>query len=211
MSRRPAGEDTSANEGRKKGNSPVAWAFAHASRVQVINVLVRREATTRQIATEAELKIGDVAYHLDVLLAVGCARRIGASSRFALREAFFPERLLALIRSATDKGPTLEAGLGHEISSVAEALVHLLRRGILGLMLMNPERPWSPRALSTELGAKLGDAAFHIQRLLQLKLIEFTELVPAGGSVKHLYRPTQMAVEHATLIQALGDQQAPRD
>src|SRR5947208_8624753 len=67
---------------------------------------------------------------------------------------------------------------------VAKALAHPLRARILGIL---EERRASPRELSEELGAPLGNVSYHVQALLNLKLIKLVKKTPRRGAIEHHY------------------------
>ena len=68
---------------------------------------------------------------------------------------------------------------------VAKALSHPLRAQILGIL---EERRASPRELSEELGAPLGNVSYHVRALLHLKLIKLVKKTPRRGAIEHHYR-----------------------
>src|SRR2546429_5306436 len=67
---------------------------------------------------------------------------------------------------------------------VAKALAHPLRARILGIL---EERRASPRELSDELGAPLGNVSYHVRALLNLKLIKLVKKTPPRGALEHHY------------------------
>src|SRR5881227_3472419 len=67
---------------------------------------------------------------------------------------------------------------------VAKALSHPLRARILGIL---EERRASPRELSEELGAPLGNVSYHVRALLNLKLIKLVKKTPRRGAIEHHY------------------------
>jgi DNA-binding transcriptional ArsR family regulator len=73
---------------------------------------------------------------------------------------------------------------------VAKALSHPLRARILGIL---EERRASPRELSEELGAPLGNVSYHVRALLNLKLIKLVKKTPRRGAIEHHYEATGSA------------------
>ena len=73
---------------------------------------------------------------------------------------------------------------------VAKALSHTLRARILGIL---EERRASPRELSEELGAPLGNVSYHVRALLNLKLIKLVKKTPRRGAIEHHYEATGAA------------------
>src|SRR5256885_12342046 len=73
---------------------------------------------------------------------------------------------------------------------VAKALSHPLRAQILGIL---EERRASPRELSEELGAPLGNVSYHVRALLNLKLIKLVKKTPRRGAIEHHYEATGSA------------------
>jgi DNA-binding transcriptional ArsR family regulator len=67
---------------------------------------------------------------------------------------------------------------------VAKALSHPLRAQILGIL---EERRASPRELSEELRAPLGNVSYHVRALLNLKLIKLVKKTPRRGAIEHHY------------------------
>jgi DNA-binding transcriptional ArsR family regulator len=53
-------------------NPRLASAMTHPTRLRTLRVLTEREATPREIATEIEEPINNVAYHINVLAKLGC-------------------------------------------------------------------------------------------------------------------------------------------
>ena len=73
---------------------------------------------------------------------------------------------------------------------VAKALSHPLRARILGIL---EERRASPRELSEELGAPLGNVSYHVRALLNLKLIKLVKKTPRRGAIEHHYEAVSAA------------------
>jgi DNA-binding transcriptional ArsR family regulator len=73
---------------------------------------------------------------------------------------------------------------------VAKALSHPLRAQILGIL---EERRASPRELSEELNAPLGNVSYHVRALLNLKLIKLVKKTPRRGAIEHHYEATGAA------------------
>src|SRR5947208_4982211 len=73
---------------------------------------------------------------------------------------------------------------------VAKALSHPLRAQRLGIL---EERRASPRELSEELGAPLGNVSYHVRALLNLKLIKLVKKTPRRGAIEHHYEATGSA------------------
>jgi DNA-binding transcriptional ArsR family regulator len=67
---------------------------------------------------------------------------------------------------------------------VAKALAHPLRAQILGIL---EERRASPREISDELSAPLGNVSYHVRALLNLKLIKLVKKTPRRGAIEHHY------------------------
>jgi DNA-binding transcriptional ArsR family regulator len=67
---------------------------------------------------------------------------------------------------------------------VAKALAHPLRAQILGIL---EERRASPREISDELRAPLGNVSYHVRALLNLKLIKLVKKTPRRGAIEHHY------------------------
>jgi hypothetical protein len=70
---------------------------------------------------------------------------------------------------------------------LAKALSHPLRQRLL---MAYTGRVLSPSQAATELGAPLGDVAYHTKQLLAHECIELVEAVRGRGGVKHYYRAT---------------------
>jgi DNA-binding transcriptional ArsR family regulator len=68
--------------------------------------------------------------------------------------------------------------------SLVRALAHPLRHQILGIL---QERRASPRELSEELGAPLGNVSYHVRILADLKLIKLVKKTPRRGAIEHHY------------------------
>jgi DNA-binding transcriptional ArsR family regulator len=74
--------------------------------------------------------------------------------------------------------------------SLVRALAHPLRGRILGVL---QERRASPSELSEELGAPIGNVAYHVRTLLNLKLIKLVKKTPRRGAIEHHYEAVSMA------------------
>lgn len=70
-------------------------------------------------------------------------------------------------------------------SVLAEAVAHPLRARCLTVL---DERTASPSELKDILDVPLGDAAYHVKRLLEMGLIELVDTRPVRGAVEHFYR-----------------------
>jgi DNA-binding transcriptional ArsR family regulator len=68
--------------------------------------------------------------------------------------------------------------------SLVRALAHPLRTQILGIL---QERRASPRELSDELDAPLGNVSYHVRILADLKLIKLVKKTPRRGAIEHHY------------------------
>ena len=68
--------------------------------------------------------------------------------------------------------------------SLVRALAHPLRHQILGIL---QERRASPRELSEELRAPLGNVSYHVRILADLKLIKLVKKTPRRGAIEHHY------------------------
>ena len=68
---------------------------------------------------------------------------------------------------------------------LVKALTHPLRAQILRQL---EERTASPSALAEELGAPLGNVAYHVRQLAGLGLIELVRTTPRRGAIEHEYR-----------------------
>ena len=78
---------------------------------------------------------------------------------------------------------------------LARALSHPLRQRILMAL---GGRVASPTDLADELGAPLGDVAYHVKQLAGSDLLELVRTERRRGAVKHLYRAKRwLAVEDA--------------
>jgi len=74
--------------------------------------------------------------------------------------------------------------------SLVRALAHPLRAQILGIL---QERRASPRELSDELDAPLGNVSYHVRILADLKLIKLVKKTPRRGAIEHHYEATSAA------------------
>ena len=74
--------------------------------------------------------------------------------------------------------------------SLVRALAHPLRAQILGVL---QERRASPRELSEEFDAPLGNVSYHVRRLADLKLIRLVKKTPRRGAIEHHYEATSAA------------------
>lgn len=68
---------------------------------------------------------------------------------------------------------------------VVKAIAHPLRVRLLGLL---DGRTASPSELAAELGAPLGNVAYHIRTLYRLGFLELVKRTPRRGAVEHHYR-----------------------
>ena len=75
--------------------------------------------------------------------------------------------------------------------SLVRALGHPLRARILGIL---QERRASPRELAEELRVPLGNVAYHVGKLADLKLIKLVKQTPRRGAVEHYYEATAATV-----------------
>jgi DNA-binding transcriptional ArsR family regulator len=85
----------------------------------------------------------------------------------------------------------LKAATDLDKPDLIRALAHPLRAQILGVL---QERRASPRELSDEFGAPLGNVSYHVRRLADLKLIRLVKKTPRRGAVEHHYEATSEAV-----------------
>jgi DNA-binding transcriptional ArsR family regulator len=67
---------------------------------------------------------------------------------------------------------------------VAKALSHPLRARILGIL---EERQASPREISEELDAPLGNVSYHVRALVNLKMIKLVRRRTRRGAIEHYY------------------------
>jgi DNA-binding transcriptional ArsR family regulator len=74
--------------------------------------------------------------------------------------------------------------------SLVRALAHPLRAQILGIL---QERRASPRELSDDLGAPLGNVSYHVRILAELKLIKLVKKTPRRGAIEHHYEAVTAA------------------
>ena len=80
--------------------------------------------------------------------------------------------------------PTVDLG----DPQLVKALTHPLRGQILRRL---EDRTASPSALAEELGAPLGNVAYHVRQLASLGLIELVRTTPRRGAIEHEYRAVQ--------------------
>jgi len=76
-------------------------------------------------------------------------------------------------------------------SRLAPVVTHPLRTRCLTVLA---ERTASPNELKGILGVPLGDAAYHVKRLLDLGVIELVETRQVRGAVEHFYRAIERPV-----------------
>ena len=95
------------------------------------------------------------------------------------------------------QGETVTAGVEQRL---AKALSHPLRVRVLTLL---NQRVASPSELAEELGAPLGNVAYHVRILLDLDLLELVSTTPRRGAVEHHYR----AIERPWLTPMVLDEQ----
>jgi DNA-binding transcriptional ArsR family regulator len=74
---------------------------------------------------------------------------------------------------------------------VAKALSHPLRAQILGIL---EQRRASPNRLAEELGEPLGNVAYHVRTLLDMKLIKLVDTAPRRGATEHYYEAVAQSV-----------------
>jgi DNA-binding transcriptional ArsR family regulator len=77
------------------------------------------------------------------------------------------------------------------VASLMKGLGHPVRRRILSLVIETDE-PMSPAGLAEETKTKLSNISYHVRVLRSCKLVELRGTKPAGGSVRHLYSPTDL-------------------
>ena len=80
---------------------------------------------------------------------------------------------------------------GDQRTELVKALSHPLRFRILEIL---NRKTASPRDLSEEIGAKLGDVAYHVGKLRELGCVELVRTEPRRGATKHFYRATTRAM-----------------
>lgn len=68
---------------------------------------------------------------------------------------------------------------------VVKALAHPLRIRILGIL---EQRTASPSEIADELGAPLGNVAYHVRKLANLGFVKLVKKTPRRGAVEHYYR-----------------------
>jgi len=99
--------------------------------------------------------------------------------------------------------------------NLVRAVAHPLRARILGIL---QERRASPRELSDELGAPLGNVSYHVRILAGMKLIRLVKKTPRRGAIEHHYEAvgttevsdeawaaTPPMVKNAMVASRLGD------
>jgi hypothetical protein len=74
---------------------------------------------------------------------------------------------------------------------LARANTHPLRVSILEVIGLDGGRTLSPKDLSIELGAPLGNVNYHVIELLGDGLLELAGERQVRGAVEHFYRPAQ--------------------
>jgi DNA-binding transcriptional ArsR family regulator len=75
-----------------------------------------------------------------------------------------------------------------EQTRMAKAMSHPLRVRILEIL---NERVASPSDISDTLALPVGNVAYHVRKLLELKCVEEVEAVPVRGALEHFYRATR--------------------
>ena len=83
----------------------------------------------------------------------------------------------------TTPAPSAEEAAAHK--RLAAAISHPLRLQILDVL---HRREASPRDIALEIGAKVGDVAYHVIRLRDVGAIELVRTEPTRGTLKHFYR-----------------------
>ncbi|HEY8082840.1 MAG TPA: helix-turn-helix domain-containing protein [Solirubrobacterales bacterium] len=74
---------------------------------------------------------------------------------------------------------------------LARANTHPLRVSILEVICLDGGRTLSPKDLSLELGAALGNVNYHVTELVKAGLLELESQRQVRGAVEHFYRQTQ--------------------
>lgn len=92
---------------------------------------------------------------------------------------------------------------GHSSERIAEEVAHLIRDPNRAKAYSHPIRiqvlnrlvdgPASPKVLSDEFGAPLGNVSYHVRHLAKLGLIELASTRPRRGAVEHTYRLAENA------------------
>jgi DNA-binding transcriptional ArsR family regulator len=72
---------------------------------------------------------------------------------------------------------------------IHKALSHPLRQAILELLQRGDGKGVSPSQVSEKLREPLGVVSYHVQRLVELDVLELTRTEPVRGAVEHFYRP----------------------
>lgn len=86
-------------------------------------------------------------------------------------------------------------------SLLAPVVAHPLRTRCLTVLA---ERTASPNELKDILDVPLGDAAYHVKRLLDLGVIELVDTRPVRGAVEHFYRAIERPLLSDEEQMALG-------
>ncbi|MBX5468759.1 MAG: helix-turn-helix transcriptional regulator [Thermoleophilaceae bacterium] len=68
---------------------------------------------------------------------------------------------------------------------IAKALAHPLRAEILAIL---QRREASPTEIAQEIGAPLGNVAYHVRQLVSFGLLELVRETPRRGALEHHYR-----------------------
>ena len=74
---------------------------------------------------------------------------------------------------------------------LARANTHPLRVSILEVINLDGGRTLSPKDLSVELGASLGNVNYHVTELVKSGLLELESERQVRGAVEHFYRRAQ--------------------
>lgn len=70
----------------------LAKALAHPLRVRVLEALQGRAASPRQLSKELKEPLGNVSYHSQILIAVGCVEQVGTRPKRGVIEHFYAAR-----------------------------------------------------------------------------------------------------------------------
>lgn len=103
--------------------------------------------------------------------------------------------LTELIQAGRTQGHSSER-IAEEIATlvrtpqIAKAYSHPLRAQVLQLLA---DAPASPKVLSQQLHAPLGNVSYHVRHLAKLGLIELAGTTPRRGAVEHTYRLAENA------------------
>jgi predicted ArsR family transcriptional regulator len=93
---------------------------------------------------------------------------------------------------------------------LARANTHPLRVSILEVFNIDGGRTLSPKDLSVELGAALGNVNYHVTELVKAGLLELASERQVRGAVEHFYRPSRSSNGAGRKKRASARASAPR-